>query len=219
MEERMKALVRGLAAAALLLELAACADLGALDHVPVGLDAAAPRDPPAHSFVPGQPDAALAVVVAPLPMPALAAADDDAADGFSGPVSWYGRRFAGRRTANGEIFDPAKLTMAHRELPFGTRVRVTNPANGASVVVRVNDRGPFVGDRIADLSHAAARRLDMLRSGVIAAELEVLRDGEPPYPATVPAGSVDAGVDAEADTGADAAPPAGDAQPRIASRS
>jgi rare lipoprotein A (peptidoglycan hydrolase) len=104
------------------------------------------------------------------------AAPDDGS--FTGRVSWYGKRFAGRRTANGERFDPKAYTMAHRELPFGTRVRVTNPANGRSVVVRVNDRGPYVGVRVADLSHAAARRLGMVADGVIVAHFEVLDDDE-----------------------------------------
>jgi rare lipoprotein A len=66
--------------------------------------------------------------------------------------------------------------MAHRELPFGTQVRVTNPANGASVVLRVNDRGPFVGGRVADVSYGAARQLGMLEQGVITAQLEPLAD-------------------------------------------
>lgn len=105
-----------------------------------------------------------------------ASADDGT---FSGRISWYGKRFAGRRTANGERFDPKAYTMAHRELPFGTRVRVTNPGNGRSVIVRVNDRGPYVGARVADLSHAAARRIGMVSDGVIFARLEVLDDDAP----------------------------------------
>lgn len=96
-----------------------------------------------------------------------------------GKVSFYGRRFAGRPTASGEIFDPEALTMAHRSLPFGTRVRVTNRKNGRSVVVRVNDRGPAVASRIGDVSLAAARRLGMLERGVIEASLEVLASDEP----------------------------------------
>ncbi len=92
----------------------------------------------------------------------------------TGRLAWYGKRFAGRRTASGQRFDPAALTMAHRSLPFGTKVKVTNVANGRSVVVRVNDRGPTQPDRIGDVSQAAARSLGMLRSGVVDAELEVL---------------------------------------------
>jgi rare lipoprotein A len=93
-----------------------------------------------------------------------------------GIASYYGQSFAGRRTASGERFDPRKLTAAHRELPFGTRVRVTNLANGRSVTVRINDRGPYAGGRVVDLSWEAARELDMLRSGVARVRLEVLPD-------------------------------------------
>jgi len=92
----------------------------------------------------------------------------------TGRVAWYGRRFAGRRTASGERFDPNALTMAHRSLPFGTRVKVTHVESGRSVEVRVNDRGPTQPDRIGDLSLAAARSLGMVRSGVVEVRLEVL---------------------------------------------
>jgi rare lipoprotein A len=94
-----------------------------------------------------------------------------------GVVSWYGAQFHDRPTASGELFDATALTMAHPTLPFGTQVRVTNLRNGRSVVVRVNDRGPFVGSRIADLSHAAAAEIGMVRRGVAAARLEVLPEG------------------------------------------
>ena len=92
-----------------------------------------------------------------------------------GRVSLYGEDFAGKTTANGETFDPDKLTMAHRTLPFGTRVRVTNLENQRSVVVTVNDRGPFVAGRIADLSLGAARQIGMVASGVVDATLEVIQ--------------------------------------------
>jgi rare lipoprotein A len=92
-----------------------------------------------------------------------------------GLASWYGRDFNGRPTASGEIFDMYGYTAAHRSLPFGTRVRVTNEANGSSVVVRINDRGPWVEGRILDLSYAAAKQLGMLEAGVIRVRLEVLR--------------------------------------------
>lgn len=92
----------------------------------------------------------------------------------SGRLAWYGKRFAGRRTASGERFNPGALTMAHRTLVFGTRVRLTNTANGRSVVVRVNDRGPTQTDRIGDVSREGARRLGMLRSGLADVELEVI---------------------------------------------
>ena len=93
-----------------------------------------------------------------------------------GVVSWYGAQFHDRPTASGELFDSGALTMAHRSLPFGTMVRVTNLRNGRSVVVRVNDRGPFVGTRIADLSQAAASEIGMMRRGVARARIEVLDD-------------------------------------------
>jgi len=80
-------------------------------------------------------------------------------ENLHGVASWYGQEFAGRTTANGEIFDPLLLTAAHRTLPFGTRVRVTNLANGRRVVVRINDRGPFKKGRVIDLTPAAARVL------------------------------------------------------------
>ena len=94
-----------------------------------------------------------------------------------GVASYYADRFQGRRTASGERFDNAQLTAAHRTLPFGTRARVTNLANGRSVVVRVNDRGPFVTGRVIDLSQAAARRLDMVRSGTARVRVEPLAPG------------------------------------------
>jgi rare lipoprotein A len=92
----------------------------------------------------------------------------------SGRVSWYGPGFQGRPTASGEIFDANDLTMAHRSLPLGSEVRVTNLDNGRSVVLRVNDRGPYVGGRIADLSRAAAKRLDFINDGVVSARIELL---------------------------------------------
>lgn len=89
-------------------------------------------------------------------------------------MSLYGAGFAGRATASGEPFDPEALTMAHRTLPFGTRVRVTNLENQQSVDVVVNDRGPAIAGRIADLSLGAARRIGMLASGVVDAILEII---------------------------------------------
>lgn len=91
-----------------------------------------------------------------------------------GLVSWYGEQFHARPTASGELFDSTAMTMAHPTLPFGTKVKVTNLRNGRSVVLTVNDRGPFVGSRIADLSQAAAATLGMLRRGIAHARLEVL---------------------------------------------
>jgi rare lipoprotein A len=91
-----------------------------------------------------------------------------------GRIAWYGKKFAGRRTASGERFDPDAMTMAHPSLPFGTRVRVTNLANDKTVTLRVNDRGPTTPGRIADVSAAAARELGMIKAGVVEARLEVL---------------------------------------------
>ncbi|MDR1230555.1 MAG: septal ring lytic transglycosylase RlpA family protein [Spirochaetaceae bacterium] len=89
-----------------------------------------------------------------------------------GVASWYGAEFAGRATASGEIFDPALLTAAHTELPFGTYLIVTNTDNGKKIAVRVNDRGPFVRSRILDVSRAAAERLDMLSAGTAKVVIE-----------------------------------------------
>ena len=91
-----------------------------------------------------------------------------------GRISFYGARFHGQRTASGERFDQHALTAAHPTLPFGTRLRVTNLANGKSVVVRVNDRGPFTKNRILDVSRAAAQQLGMIDAGVVRARVEVL---------------------------------------------
>jgi rare lipoprotein A len=90
-----------------------------------------------------------------------------------GMASWYGSRFAGHKTASGEPFDPSDLTAAHRTLPFGTKVRVTN-ADGDSVIVRINDRGPFAAGRVIDLSQAAARELGLTRAGSGRVKLAVL---------------------------------------------
>lgn len=92
-------------------------------------------------------------------------------DAEIGLASYYADRFHGRRTASGERYDREEFTAAHRRLPFGTVVRVTRLANGRSVVVRINDRGPFVRGRVIDLSYAAAREIGMLRKGVVKVQL------------------------------------------------
>ena len=92
-----------------------------------------------------------------------------------GEASYYGNELAGNRTASGERFNPQALTAAHRSLPLGTKLRVTNMANGMSVIVRVNDRGPFVRSRIIDVSLGAARQIQMVRSGRAQVKLEILR--------------------------------------------
>lgn len=94
-----------------------------------------------------------------------------------GVASWYGPGFHGKRTANGEIYDQHDLTAAHPSLPLGTRVMVTSLENGRSVEVRVNDRGPFVGGRVIDLSYAAARAIDMVGPGTARVRVELLDAG------------------------------------------
>jgi rare lipoprotein A len=90
-------------------------------------------------------------------------------------ATFYAMRFAGRRTASGERYDPGALTAAHRTLPLGTVVRVTRvDGTGSPVVVRINDRGPYASGRIIDLSMAAARRLRMIEAGVVRVRLEVI---------------------------------------------
>lgn len=92
----------------------------------------------------------------------------------TGQASWYGPGFFGNRTASGEVLRPGTLTAAHRTLPFGTMVRVTNLWNGRSAVVRINDRGPFHGRRVIDLAHGAAQELGLTASGIADVKLEVL---------------------------------------------
>ena len=89
-----------------------------------------------------------------------------------GEASYYGHELAGNRTASGERFNPRAMTAAHRTLPMGTKLRVTNSANGRSVIVRINDRGPFVGRRIIDVSLGAAQEIQMIRSGKAMVTLE-----------------------------------------------
>ena len=91
-----------------------------------------------------------------------------------GKASWYGEPFNGRRASNGEVYDMYKLTAAHRTMPFETMVRVTNLNNGKSTTVRITDRGPFVDNRIIDLSLAAAREIESIGPGVVPVRLEVL---------------------------------------------
>src|SRR5579863_5772469 len=87
-----------------------------------------------------------------------------------GTASWYGKHFNGRRTASGERFNKEDMTCAHRWLPFGSLVRVTNTNNGESIIVRVNDRGPYIGKRIIDLSDAAARQIGMIGCATVVIE-------------------------------------------------
>ena len=107
-----------------------------------------------------------------LPVTALAKKHEHG-KGQVGTASYLGKKFDHRPTASGELYDPERLTAAHRTLPFGTRVRVTNLENGRSVVVRINDRGPFNKSRVIDLSLRAAKRLDFVEQGVTRVRLEV----------------------------------------------
>jgi peptidoglycan lytic transglycosylase len=129
-----------------------------------------------------QPQEPAPPAVTPSPPPPVSQPSIAHATGtkLHGRISYYGDDFAGKKTASGEPFDPAALTMAHRTLPFGTRVRVTNVENQRTVDVVVNDRGPAVAGRIADLSKAAALRIGMRADGVVEALLEVLEPGKTP---------------------------------------
>src|SRR6266705_3877095 len=104
-----------------------------------------------------------------------------------GVASWYGPGFHGNRTANGEIYDQYELTAAHRTLPLGTRVMVTNLSNGRAVEVRINDRGPFVDGRAIDLSYAAARTIGLVGPGTGRVRIEVLGKAPPPAVRLLPA--------------------------------
>jgi rare lipoprotein A len=95
---------------------------------------------------------------------------------LSGMASWYGPGFHGNRSASGEIYNQNAMTAAHKSLPFGTAVQVTNLDNGRSVVVRINDRGPYIHGRVIDLSAAAARVLGLMQTGIAPVQLEVLND-------------------------------------------
>jgi rare lipoprotein A len=108
-----------------------------------------------------------------------AAGDSSVAYLEEGNASWYGEPFHGRRASNGEIYDMNKLTAAHRTMAFGTMVKVTNLTNGKSTVVRITDRGPFVENRIIDLSRAAAREIESIGPGVVPVRLEVVSGGDP----------------------------------------
>lgn len=95
---------------------------------------------------------------------------------FFATASWYGPGFHGNRTANGEVYNQWADTVAHKTLPFGTRVKVTNPANGRWLIVRVNDRGPYWGRRQFDLSRGAAAKLGIVRQGIADLKFEILKE-------------------------------------------
>ncbi|AMJ68340.1 hypothetical protein AXW84_21600 [Hymenobacter sp. PAMC 26628] len=125
----------------------------------------------------GGPWSRRAALAAALVAGLLAAGCGSSRPGFtqSGQGSYYANKFNGRPTTSGAIYRPGKMTAAHNTLPFGTRIRVTNVRNGRSVKVTVNDRGPHVAGRIVDVSGKAARRLDLVRAGVVPVKLEVIR--------------------------------------------
>ena len=100
---------------------------------------------------------------------------------FRGVSSYYGPQFHGKLTANGEIFDMYGVTAAHKELPFNTTVRVTNENNGKSILIRINDRGPYVGNRILDCSFGAAKKLGFVGEGTAPVKIEVIEWGDGEY--------------------------------------
>ncbi len=151
---------------------------GALGLAPLAASTAAT---PADGALPLEASAVSVEVVpvAPAPLPEEAASapaelPEQATSLGRGSASYYAHKFHGRRTASGEAFDNGAMTAAHRTLPFGSLVRVTNPANGASVIVRINDRGPFSRGRLIDVSRAAAEELGMIARGHATVELELI---------------------------------------------
>jgi rare lipoprotein A len=114
-----------------------------------------------------------------------------------GKASWYGEPYHGRRAASGEVYDMHQLTAAHRSLPFNTLVKVTRRDTGASVKVRITDRGPFVRGRIIDLSYAAAKEIDLVLAGVAPVTVEVIGTAAPQLPDRLP----DPGRDPEPELG------------------
>ena len=129
-----------------------------------------PREIPPIATIPSSPETDEAPPLAKIPAPSQPSQVE------TGLASWYGRRFHGKLTASGEIFNQEKFTAAHRTFPWGSRVKVTNLANGKSVEVRINDRGPFGQGRIIDVSRAAARVLGMVGSGITTVRVEWLSD-------------------------------------------
>jgi rare lipoprotein A len=117
----------------------------------------------------------LLVCAAMIPLPVDAATSKQKPFVQTGLASWYGNNFKGHKMANGERYNPDDLTAAHRSLPLGTMVRVTRLSDSLSVVVRITNRGPFIKGRIIDLSTAAARKLDMMHSGVARVRIEIVQ--------------------------------------------
>ena len=155
--------------------LAVCAALATISAAQAQQASSAPTATPA---MPAMPVITPAPADASAPAPArkmiISAAPAASGDASEGKVAHYGAKFNGRKTASGEVFNVNAMTMAHKSLPFGTRVKVTNLANKKSVVVRVNDRGPTDPGRIGDLTSGAARKIGITKAGVVNARLEVV---------------------------------------------
>ncbi len=134
-----------------------------------------------HAFLP-----VLAFLLACGPLPGAAAWAGDSPSRQTGIASWYGYQHNGRRTASGEMHNSRLATAAHRSLPFGSVVKVTNLDSGATVVVRVNDRGPYVKGRIIDLSERAARELGIFAAGLARVSIEPITNSEQTCAATTP---------------------------------
>jgi len=163
--------VKGLALAGLLgLAPIAASSAATTDAGNAGIEPAASAA--VIEMVPVLPSTDVTVPAAVIDEPAASAPQATALG--SGSASYYAAKFNGRRTASGERFDNAAMTAAHRSLPFGTKLRVTNPSNGRSVVVRVNDRGPFTRGRLIDVSRAAADELGMVARGHATVELAII---------------------------------------------
>lgn len=145
---------------------------GPPQHLPSGLERTPDAVPRVETLRVGGPNKPYEVFgVRYVPM------TDDLPLQESGMASWYGRKFHGRPTSNGEIYDMLGMTAAHKTMPLPSFARVRNPANGREIIVRVNDRGPFVAGRVIDLSYTAALRLDLLR-GVAAVEVQRITHAE-----------------------------------------
>jgi rare lipoprotein A len=169
--------------------LALCSTLALLASISAAhaQQASAPAPAPAPAATPAMPAITPAPDPAPMVTPApgparkvvISAAPAASGDASEGKVAHYGAKFNGRKTASGEVFNVNAMTMAHKSLPFGTRVKVINLANKKSVVVRVNDRGPSSPDRIGDLTTGAARKIGMTKAGVVDVRLEVVGQAKP----------------------------------------
>lgn len=157
-------------------------DDGPPDHIPVDLALvpdAVPRDEPFHRFA-NRPYTVFGQSYAPVV--------NKEPGKERGMASWYGRKFHGQKTASGETYDMFAMSAAHKTMPIPSYARVTNVANGKSVVVRVNDRGPFLSNRIIDLSYAAAARIGMVASGSALVEVERIIAGLDPAQVQVASG-------------------------------